>query len=117
MIGRMRPSTPIYAHEDASIPSSWVDVSSEQYGDVWMRNEVAVRKSDQIFVVSREFLEDYGPEGVFGILRPTPWAERAERELYRFRLGYRIRSWLRDRSTTIRRSIAERIYPERDFDY
>ena len=113
----MNERIPIYAHDDASLPSDWADVARNDYGDVWMRNEVAVRKNDQVFVVSREFVEDYGYGAVFGLLRTKPWAQRADDELYRFQPGYRIRSWIRERSATLRRAIADRIYPERDYDW
>jgi hypothetical protein len=95
-----RNRTPIYRDDIASVPSDWAEVSSQDWGDAWVRDQVAVRKSDQVFLVSSEFIEDYGVEGVFGLLRPQSWAERAEQLRYESSIRVRLsRAW---RSTRYR---------------
>jgi len=96
--------TPIYAHDFASVPSRWEDVSGE--GD-WARNTITVLKNSATFDVSRELLEDGTPDYLFQMLREPTWEERARAALYRYRLSYRLRvAWL-----GVRLRLSDAIYP------
>lgn len=97
---------PHYATEDSSVPLYWSRaISIEELPEI--------RKVAAVFPVTSEALEDAGGmraffEAMFDA-RPLSWAERADRELYRYRLGFRLRSWWRER----RRRLANRIDPDR----
>lgn len=100
-----------YRHEDSSVPWYWV---SRPFVE---KPAEPIRKLATTLLLSHETLEDVAGmkamveaslRGLSYSFGRRTWSERAEAELYRFRLGYRLRRL----SLGIRGTIARRIYPE-----
>ncbi len=100
---------PVYAHDLASVPTTWEELVT---GEGWDRDLTTIRREGVYYQVSNELLDDMIPETDFlAMLTRTPtWAQRAE--------------WLRRESTVQRRTerawarlryaVSRRIWPHGD---
>lgn len=99
---------PHYAHEDASVPIYWSRT-------VPVEELPPLVKVSTWLPVSSEALDDAEAMREWFLAelvapRRLSWRERADRELYRFRPGFRLRCWWAGR----RRALADLVDPDRE---